>query len=497
MSIPTLSFKQAFTAKGINYYSFLNEYASPDKYASSILKYKIFCCVWAIASIFHMANYNGFTLNFTFFLLTSAAVALMAKPSSIVRLLIFACMQIFRVGLDLPGVSNHWLLTSFVNLTIIHSFLYLVIKRKTFYIDKVEFLETFAPLVKIEVIVLYFYAVFHKLNAGFFDTEFSCAVRFLLVQNNYYNILPSDKYLLTLNIYATLVIESLIPLLLLFRKTRYVGILVGLVFHFIIAYNPINGFYDFSSFVFALYFLFTSNSFSSKINTLYTKAIRRKVALKNQLLQFNLVNFTLFAFSIVFVMILVYVYNKAFQDYFRHILWTTYGLAFIIIFAMSMGTKEKKEEKNPFAISHYSLILIPLIVFLNGLCPYLGLKTESSYAMFSNLRTEDGISNHFIIPASVQVFDYQKDIVEVVSSSEYHLQHLADEKKLVPYFQFRRFVRMERPEYVKYIRNGKPYTFELSKASANHELFQKSNYFMEKVMYYRYYNKSGAQECRH
>ncbi|WP_205499833.1 hypothetical protein [Rufibacter psychrotolerans] len=496
MTTPTLSFRQAFAAQGINYYSFLNEYASPERYASSILKYKIFCCVWAIASIFHMANYNGFTLDFTFFLLTSAAIALIAKPSSVVRLLIFATIQIFRVGLDLPGTSNHWLLTGFVNVTILHSFLYLVIKRRTFYIDKVEFLETFTPLIKIEVIVLYFYAVFHKLNTGFLDTEFSCAVRFLLVQNNYYNILPSDKSLLILNIYATLVIESLIPLMLCIRKTRYLGILLGLVFHFIIAYNPINGFYDFSAFVFALYFLFTSNSFSNKIYTLYTKAIRRKVALKNQLLQFNLVNFILFTFSIVFVLMLIYIYNKAFQDYFRHIIWTTFGLGYITVFILSMRGREKEEPKT-FSVAHYSLLLIPIIVFVNGLCPYLGLKTESSYAMFSNLRTENGITNHLLVPASLQIFDYQKDVVEIVSSTEYHLQKKADEKKLVPYFQFRRFVRMERPEYVEYIRNGKRATFELSKASASHELFQKSNYFLEKVMYYRDFENSVIQDCRH
>ncbi|MBC3539179.1 hypothetical protein ACFSC6_05675 [Rufibacter sediminis] len=497
MSIPSLSFKQAFTAQSINYYSFLKEYPSPEKYASSLLKYKIFCCVWAIASIFHMANYNGFTLNLTFFLLTSAAIALMAKPSSIARLLVFISMQMFQASLDMPGISNHWILTAFVNITILHAYVYLIIKRKSFYIDKVEFLNTFAPLVKIELIILYFYAVFHKLNAGFFDTEFSCAVRFILVQNNYYNILPSDKALLALNIYATLIIESIIPIMICIRKTRYWGLLLGLVFHFIIAYNPINGFYDFSSAVFALYFLFTSTTFSHKIQSLYNNFISRKVILKKHLLQFNLVNFALFAVSILFMLFLVYYYNKVFQDYFRHIVWTTYGLGFIIIFMLSMNVKEKNNETKTFSFAHYSLLFIPILVFLNGLCPYLGLKTESSYAMFSNLRTEAGISNHYIIPASAQIFDYQKDIVEIVSTSEYHLQNVAKADKLMTFFQFRRFVRTERPEFVTYKRNGVLKTFELSKATASHELYQKENYLLEKIMFYRYFNRNGVQECSH
>ncbi|WP_125077725.1 hypothetical protein [Rufibacter latericius] len=446
-----------------------------------------------------MANYNGFTLNLTFFLLTSAAIGLIAKPSSIVRLIIFISMQMFQATLDLPGISNHWMLTAFVNITILHSYVYLIIKRKSFYIDKVEFLNTFAPLVKIELIVLYFYAVFHKLNAGFFDEEASCAVRFILMQNNYYNILPSDQALLSLNIYATLILEAAIPLMLVFKRLRYWGILVGLVFHFIIAYNPINGFYDFSSFVFALYFLFTSTSFSYKIKTLYQNFVRRKGVLKKQLLQFNIVNFVLFTVSLLFTLYLIYYYNKVFQDYFRHIVWTTYGLVFIGIFALSMNTKEKDKEKetNPFSYAHYSLLLFPVLVFLNGLCPYLGLKTESSYTMFSNLRTEGGISNHYIVPASLQIFDYQKDIVEIVSTSEYHLKNVKKADKLMTFFQFRRFVRTERPEFVTYKRNGVLKTFELDKATANDELLQKDNYLLEKLMYYRYFNKSGVQECAH
>ncbi|KAA3436783.1 hypothetical protein [Rufibacter hautae] len=497
MSIPTLSFRQAFTARDINYYSFLNEYTSPEKYKASILKYKIFCCVWPIASIFHMANYNGFTLNLTFFLLTSAAIALISKPSSIPRLLVFISMQMFQATLDLPGISNHWILTAFVNITILHSFIYLIIKRKSFYIDKVEFLNTFAPLVKIEVIVLYFYAVFHKLNAGFFDLDASCAVRFILAQNNYYNILPSDKALLALNIYATLFFEAIIPILICIRRTRYWGILVGLVFHFVIAYNPINGFYDFSSAVFALYFLFTSTAFSEKINSLYNNFIKRKTVLKKHMLEFNIVNFAMFTVSLLFFLFLIYYYNKVFQDYFRHIVWTTYGIGFITVFIMSMNVKEKNTEPNPFTVAHYTLLFFPILVFLNGLCPYLGLKTESSYAMFSNLRTEAGVSNHYIIPVNAQIFDFQKDVVEIVSTSEFHLQNVAKAGKLMTFFQFRRFVRTERPEFVTYKRNGELKTFTLSKATANDELFQKDNYLLEKLMMYRYWNKSGVQECAH
>ncbi|WP_187261820.1 hypothetical protein [Pontibacter beigongshangensis] len=444
-----------------------------------------------------MANKNAFTVNLTFFLLTSAAIALIAKPSSVVRLLVFISLQTYQAATDLPGLSNHWILTAFVNLTIVHAFVYLIIKRRSFFIDKAELLDTFAPLVKLELMALYFFAVFHKLNAGFFDTEASCAVRFLVIQNNYYNFLPSGGTFLAFNIYLTLLIETLIPVLLCFRRTRYFGILLGLVFHCALAYNPLNGFYDFSSMVFALYFLFTSNSFSHKIHTYYTRFIRRKGALKRQLLQFNVINFALFSVTIVLGLLAINYYNRAFEDYFRHVVWTGFSVTFIIVFMLSMGTKGSSERGKPFAYAHYSLLFFPVIVFLNGLSPYLGLKTESSYAMFSNLRTEGGVTNHFIVPVSTQVFDYQKDVVEIVSSSDPYLQEMGQENKMLVFFQFRRYVVKNKPESITYIRNGELKTFERSKATVDDELLQKAWYPLEKVMQFRYFYKYGVQACLH
>ncbi len=499
MSISLLTFKQALTSQSINYYSFSDKYASPAKYSSSKLKYNIFCCVWAIATLFHIANLQAFSANFTLFSLTGAAILLLVKPSSLIRLLIFISLQLFDVYASMPGASNHWLLTALVNLTILHTLVYLIIKRKTFYIDKAEFIETFAPLVKIELIILYFYAVFHKLNAGFFDTEASCAVEFILHQNGYYKFMPSAKTLLTLNIYFTLAVETLIPVLICIRKTRYWGILLGLLFHCAIAYNPINGFYDFSSFVFALYFLFTSTSFTDKIHTLYSKFNSRKGVVKEKLLRFNLANLAIFGLILLGGVVLIYVSTKAFNDFFRHIVWTAYSLTFIIVFVLSMFSKggEKNEKKRTFSVAHFSLLLIPLVVFLNGLCPYLGLKTETSYAMFSNLRTEGGVSNHFIMPASLQIFNYQKDVVEVLYSTSPELQKAADNERMLVFYNFKQFVMWNNPERVEYIRNGKRHVFEASKAQANDELLQQEPYLAAKLLSFRYFKKNGAQACAH
>ena len=63
-------------------------------------------------------------------------------------------------------------------------------------------------------------------------------------------------------------------------------------------------------------------------------------------------------------------------------------------------------------------MLLPVLVVLNGSSPYLGLKTETSFAMFSNLRTIGGLSNHLLVGAGVQVFDYQKIYWQADASGE-------------------------------------------------------------------------------
>lgn len=63
------------------------------------------------------------------------------------------------------------------------------------------------------------------------------------------------------------------------------------------------------------------------------------------------------------------------------------------------------------------LYLLPIAVFLQGLQPHLGSKSVQSFAMFSNLDTEDGQSNHYLIPASWQISNNLSDSVRVHRSS--------------------------------------------------------------------------------
>jgi hypothetical protein len=113
-----------------------------------------------------MAHSDLFSLRFHYVLLTLAAAWAIVKPS-LRAFLVLISLQLADVVYTMPATSNHWLFTSFVNVTIIQALLYNVIKNKSFHVTEDRLLGTFMPVVRIELLVLYFYAVFHKLNAGF------------------------------------------------------------------------------------------------------------------------------------------------------------------------------------------------------------------------------------------------------------------------------------------------------------------------------------------
>lgn len=464
-------------------------------------KFQVFACLWAIACLFHMANDRVFDNQLHLLVLTIACIYVLTKPSSVFRLIVLMALQLFEVFKSMPGVSNHWIFTAFVNVTILSVVIFLMYKRKTFKLDKEQLYLSFAPVVRIEVIILYFFVVFHKLNSGFFVPEVSCASDLYLSQNAY-SLLPETPFFLNLSIWSTIIIESLIPILLCFRKTRLTGIIIGLIFHTIIAFNPYNGFYDFSSMIFAVYFLFTDNFFAQKLKGIYAKVADFRARLKEGLNDpFSFINLGMIVAIFVCGMMILYALTKEFEDFFRHIFWGIYSLSFIILalyVLLSSKGKTTKENVPFFKVLHPAFLLFPLIVFLNGCSPYLGLKTENSFAMFSNLRTEGGISNHYFIPAASQIFRFQDELIEVTGSSDPNLQKFADNGNLLVFYEFKHLVSLIRPERVEFIRDGKPEKFELKAAMAgDNDLLHENPFLIRKLFRFRPISKGDPQPCVH
>ena len=71
------------------------------------------------------------------------------------------------------------------------------------------------------------------------------------------------------------------------------------------------------------------------------------------------------------------------------------------------------------------LLIFPAIIFINGLFPHIGLKNIQVLAMFSNLQTEGGKTNHLLIPSSFQIFNNLEDLVSIKRSNHKTLNQLS------------------------------------------------------------------------
>ncbi|KEO73111.1 hypothetical protein [Anditalea andensis] len=470
----------------------------------SIERYQIFCILYVIATFFHLIKNREMDSDFSMFILTLSGVFLLFKPKSILRFTIFLLLQLLVIFIHMPLVSNHWIFTAFVSATILQALLVHIFNTRSFEINRGDLYETFAPVVRIQLLILYFFVVFHKLNYDFFNIDVSCATM-LMKETRGMSLLPLSPAFYAINAYFTIFIELLIPLLLVFRKTRNTGVLIGLCFHNVIAYSSYNGFYDFSSMIFALYFLFADDRFTIKIsNTLqHLNEIKQNIAdkitlIKNGLSVFNFYNFTLITSLILGGLIVVLLIQFVMKDYVL-LLWAAYSCTFIVFYLIAIRKSPIQKydtRRKLLGLPYVSLAIIPILVIINGMSPYLGLKTENSFAMFSNLRTEGGISNHFFMTPAFQLFDYQKDLVEITHTSDPVLQKSINNNQLITFFDLKQRVSIAHPKEVDYIYKNEYHTFRAGGPDTE-GLLNRNPLLLRKILRFRPIDKSGNQSCGH
>jgi hypothetical protein len=399
----------------------------------------LFSFLWAVATLFHVASYDQWTEAR---LTIPTAFWVLLQPKSTLAVVALALAHVCETFVSSPFIPNHQLFAALANTTLIAGASVLALRTRRLAVSRDALFNAFAPAVRIALLVLYVFAVFHKLNTDWFDPRVSCGSTLYGALHNRFPVLPQSALWATGAIYLSLGFEIAIPLLLAVERTRHAGVLVGATFHWFLALHPFHGFYNFSSMLLALFSLFIRPEL---VTHLLERLGERRM---------RMVSLTMTALLAACFFLSVSSVNQLLGgvDPFLR-LWTFYGLAPVValaVFADGDSNLRRESGWQVFALPQPVLAVLPIVVFLNGLSPYLGLKTETAWAMFSNLRTEGGVSNHLLVPASVQVFDYQRDLVQVTRSSNSFLRRSAREGQLVPYFEV-----LRRPnERIGFIRNG-------------------------------------------
>jgi hypothetical protein len=349
---------------------------------------------------------------------TMAALWLLARPAAVGRLLLLCAVLAVALFLKMPRLPNHGFFDFVVALTILFAALLTGWRRRALP-DGAALYAAFAPAVRWSVVVMYGWAVVHKLNADFFDLEVSCGPRQLDEVRRYLRHLPAGPVMQAFGIYGTLVVETAIPLLLVFRRTRYAGIALALGFHYVLG----AGYARFSAMLVAMLTLFVGADLIDPVR----EAVRRRVS-AHRLRRLRAAGVGLAAVGYG----LIIAGNRAAQTpaITLHAVtqaWFVYGVLAAALFAAACGLRRRlvADDRHPWRFTHPALAVVPVLMLVNGLTPHIGVKNTQAFAMYSNLRTEGGVSNHLFLPSALQVFDQERDLVTIVSSSDRVLALLA------------------------------------------------------------------------
>jgi hypothetical protein len=370
------------------------------------------------------------------FVLVPPAIWVLLHPRSVAAFVTLLSTWSLLIGLSLPKVANHELLTLVMNLTMLVC-LFAEAARGVSEDPIGHAFERFSPLLRIQIVLVYGFAVFHKLNTDFLDPRYSAVTAL------YRDIVASYPVLPTalpggMLIAGCLASESLMAVGLCSRRLRPFVVGLGLVFHLLLALHPNPYILSFSTMLFALYTLFFPGLLAPThlSRALDTSTRRRRV-----------VHGCLLVAGGLLLALAVLTPRPRGEDpaeYIRYAgRWMFLGVVFYYIAgwmsvagrrAETRGLSWKEARQAPRA----GRLLTVLLVF-NGLCPYLGLKTGSAFAMYSNLHTEDGICNHLIMPCRViRIAHFQDDLVEILDSSQPDLRDAIVHQWRFTYFEFRR-----------------------------------------------------------
>ena len=359
----------------------------------------------------------------------------------------------------------------------------------------------------------------HKLNYDFVDPGTSCASYMYRRVAETLPLLPRAAWAEHIAIWGTLAAEAALPIILLCRATWQLGLVAALSFHLMLSFDPTPGIYSFTALLFALFVLVLPNVFIEAATTTLASlserlgrrtglAIRAAGALfLAAMLGYGATRDDRWAFGVCFFFFLAwagavivgYLYCLA------RLALPRPGVADVevpsprvtpIVDSPRAGPDVPLPRNAGFAPA--LLWVLPCLVLLTGLNPYLGLRTQLSFSMFSNLRTEGGVSNHLFMPRLASLTSYQDDLVEILDSDDPELAELSQRQLLLPYFELRRQVSGAENVNVHYRRGGEAHTFVCEDGRCNDaELAQPYSRLMGRLLYFRPVDKGARMLCRH
>lgn len=421
-----------------------------------------FAPLWGMAMLFSLAadprSLSG-QYGPTMFILNWAgalsAILLMVRPRATWLLAALALSSVALYVYKLPVASNNKTIATFMNGSVLLVLAVLLIQGKRGEDLRETAYERLRVIARGLLAVMYIFGIYHKINTDFLDPAVSCAVGLYKPLATPFGLGDSlaGKYMA---IYSTFVIETITLVGLYWRRWFAVGFITALIFHYIIPISAFSWYMDFSSLVLALYALSIPAVVSGKV---YNDAVKVLAPIRHRLGNLGiLVPGVMAGLLAAGVVVAVSLQQPAREPMLLYhsvwvVLWAVIGGVAVVAFTRAAI------EHMPFTGARYPrqplwLWLIPGAMFLMCLSPYVGLKTESSVNMFSNLHTEGGVSNHLVTPKPPYLFNYQNDLARIIDSNNPKVKHLGETDQYMVMLGMKELLRKQPDTWITYEKDG-------------------------------------------
>jgi len=197
----------------------------------------------------------------------SGAIVLLASgwclaSPQVKSFLTLAALQCVSVVLVAPYNPDHWLMLFFINLIILAAALRLRLREGKVLPQRL--MQQIVPSCRTVFLVCYGFAALAKYNTGFLFSPDGASQELFRLQ---VGAMPILKWLVWTPMlpWISICCESAVPLLLLHKRTRAIGVLVGVGFHTALILSPAVKVYDFTVMIITMLYLFTPDTFEAKI----------------------------------------------------------------------------------------------------------------------------------------------------------------------------------------------------------------------------------------
>lgn len=414
----------------------------------------------------------------------AAALHLVLRPGHARALPILAGASLPFYAARMPLMPNHFLFACLVDVAIVLA----CVQRRSW-----RGAESFAPVGRWMLVALYLLAVLHKLNHDYLDPEVSSAwALYRETAARLPALLPTWPSLAGPTIAGSLAVEAGMPLLLALRSTRRAAFAVAVAFHGFLALHPNPYVLDFSVLVLATLTLFlTEEEARRALGGSPARALRRGRAALPALSRRAQVAATLAPAAAALVAAVTSTPMDPETARALAPLRTAPGAAAVALFAAGLVVPllrgpPSAPPARPWAVPRSALGAAAALglVVANGLTPYTGLKSQTSFSMFSNLRCEGGETNHLFLPMLSDGPGARARAVEVIDASDPEILLARDRGERVVWFEARRRLARQEGAFMTWREHGRVVTAD-RRGEPGHELFTPIPVWTRKLVVYR------------